>query len=339
MKVLWLSPWLRPLARVHADALTALGHEVLLVTSDQHPEPAEPRAGEVVVDVRWKRPWTWPEWWRLRRQVQAFRPDVVVGEIVRDPRWTRLAPGVPLVDVVHDDRPHGADEELPRWERRLFGRWKAGAVRTIVFSEHVGRHVDAAPQSIVPLASDLDKSAVPPLVPAGGRRDVVLVGRLNSYKNIPVVLEAWGRHVTGTAFRGDDLVLIGNGDLGDLPPHVRWQQGAFSYADTVGQLAAAKASVCHYRVATQSGVQVLALQLGVVPIVSDQGGLPEYQPDGAPVVGVDDVDGLAAAFDRLADPEVAAADGAAARTRYEQHHAPAVVGRALEAALSDAVGR
>src|SRR5437660_12371090 len=35
---------------------------------------------------------------------------------------------------------------------------------------------------------------------------------------------------------------------------------------------------------SQSGVQVLSMQLGVMPIVSTVGGLPEYQPPGGPMV-------------------------------------------------------
>ena len=58
------------------------------------------------------------------------------------------------------------------------------------------------------------------------------------------------------------------------------------------------------------------MQLGVMPIASTAGGLPEYQPPGFPPVGVDDVAGLAAAFDILADPFAAAEHGAAAARHY-----------------------
>ncbi|HME76151.1 MAG TPA: hypothetical protein VKI00_11010, partial [Mycobacterium sp.] len=71
----------------------------------------------------------------------------------------------------------------------------------------------------------------------------------------------------------------------------------------------------------QSGVQVLSMQLGVTPIVSTAGGLPEFQPPGCPPVGVDDVAGLATAFDELADPRTAALRGAAAARHYAQRFA------------------
>jgi len=338
VKVLWLSPWMRPLARIHADLLRDAGHEVRLVTTNQHPESGEPVADEWVVDPRFKRPWTWPALWRLRRRVRAFSPDVVVTELVRDPRWILLDRAAPRIDVVHDDRPHDALEAVPAWERRAFARWRAGAALTIVHSHYVADHIDADPTALVPLSSDLPESQVPPLVPADARRDFVLTGRLNEYKNIPVVLRAWSRHHRGPMHRGDELVLIGEADRDlDLPAGVRWERGPFRYADQVLTIARAKGAIAHYRVASQSGVQVLAMQLGVMPIVSGQGALPQFQPPGGPIVGVDDVAGLTAAFDRLANADVAEAQGRAARQTFERRHSPDVVAGALVAALSRAV--
>jgi hypothetical protein len=60
----------------------------------------------------------------------------------------------------------------------------------------------------------------------------------------------------------------------------------------------------------------LSMHLGVMPIVSTVGGLPEYQPPALPPVGVDDVAGLTAAFDELADPLTATLRGAAASRHY-----------------------
>ena len=120
-----------------------------------------------------------------------------------------------------------------------------------------------------------------------------MFGRLYSYKNVDVVLEGWQRHVVGGGWRSDNLVLIGDGslDTGALPKHTRWLPGWYRYSDVITTLAAAKGSVAHYRRASQSGVQVLSMQLGVMPIVSTAGGLPEYQPPGFPPVGVDELPG------------------------------------------------
>jgi hypothetical protein len=108
---------------------------------------------------------------------------------------------------------------------------------------------------------------------------------------------------------------------GVLPGHVRWRRGSYRYADVITTLAAAKGSIAHYRRASQSGVQVLSMQLGVTPIVSTAGGLPEFQPPGCQPIDVDDIAGLAAAFDELADPYAATLHGAAAARHYTDRFA------------------
>jgi glycosyltransferase involved in cell wall biosynthesis len=155
------------------------------------------------------------------------------------------------------------------------------------------------------------------------RQDFVVAGQLGSQKNMDVVLDAWQRHVDGGSWRGDELLLVGNGPLviRTLPAYVRWRPGNYRYADVVNTFAAAKGSVALYRGASQSGVQMLSMHLGVMPIVSTVGGLPEYQPPILPPVGVDDVAGLTAAFDELSDPLTATLQGAAAARHYAESFA------------------
>lgn len=210
----------------------------------------------------------------------------MIAELVRDPRWIALAGRAPRIQVVHDDRPHDRGEERPAYELAVLDRWGARSAATITYSDYVAaavatrRDVAGTPVRVVPLASDLDLDRVPPFVGPERRRDFVMFGRLNGYKNVDVVLEAWRRHTAGDGWRGDNLVLIGAGDLGvgALPEHTLRRSGNYRYSDVVPTLAAAKGSIAHYRRASQSGVQVLSMQLGVMPIVSTAGGLPEYQP-------------------------------------------------------------
>lgn len=325
-RVLWLSPWTRPAVRVQAEALIRHGADVLLVTSDRHPESDAARDYELVLDPRFRTAATWPPTLKAWRRVREYRPDVVIAELVRDPRWIALAGRAPRIQVVHDDRPHDPGEQRPAYESAIFDRWGARSAATITYSDYVAtavaarRDVAGAPVHVVPLASDIDPPRVPPFVGPEGRRDFVMFGRLNPYKNADVVLEAWQRHVAGSGWRGDNLVLIGDGplDAATLPKHTRWRHGSYRYSDVIPTLAAAKGSVAHYRRASQSGVQVLSMQLGVTPIVSTVGALPEYQPPGCSPIGVDDVAGLAAAFDLLADPFSAAQHGAEAAHHYAQ---------------------
>ncbi|WP_319446093.1 MULTISPECIES: glycosyltransferase [unclassified Mycobacterium] len=334
--MLWLSPWMRPLARIHVEALRAAGAEVLLVTSDQHPSSDAPRPYELVVDPRPKTARTWPEAARAASHVRQFAPNVVVSEIVRDPRWMAFAPGVPRIELIHDDRPHDDGETLPRWERSVFGWWASRSSRTVAFSEYVAQSVRAG--AVVPLTSDLEDISVPPVVEAANRRNFVLVGRLNEYKNIDVCLQAWELHTGGDGWRGDDLLLLGERASEwrqPLPRHVQWRHTPFRYADVLPVLARAKGSIVHYRRASQSGVQVLSMQLGVVPIVSGEGALPEFQPPGETPIAVDDVEALARAFDALADPQQATMRGAAARAHYVRRYSAAASSAALVEVLQE----
>jgi glycosyltransferase involved in cell wall biosynthesis len=329
LRVLWLSPWMRPLARVQAEALRARGADVLLVTSDQHPESGPARDYELVLDPRFRTAATWSPTFAAWRRIREYRPHVVIAELVRDPRWIALAGRTPRIQLIHDDRAHDAAEQRKAHEHAVFDRWGARSAATVTYSHYVAAALgakvarrDTAGTVVytLPLTSDLDADLVPPRVGPERRRDFVMVGRLNPYKNIEVVLDAWQRHVRGGGWRGDDLVLIGAGAIqaSALPPHTRWRSGAYRYRDVVETLSAAKGSVAHYRRASQSGVQVLSMQLGVMPIVSTAGGLPEYQPTGLPPVAEDDVAGLTAAFDELADPYAAARLGAEASCHYAQ---------------------
>jgi glycosyltransferase involved in cell wall biosynthesis len=329
-RVLWLSPWMRPLARVQADALRRRGVDVLLVTTDHHhPEADAARDYELVLDPRVRTAATWPACFAAWRKVREFRPDVVIAELVNDPRWIALAGSAPRIQLIHDDGPKDSIEQRPAYERTVFNRWGARSTVTVTYSDYVAaaiaerRDVAGTHVHVLPLCSDLSADLVPSFVDPEGRRDFVMIGRLHPYKNLDVVLQAWQRHVAGPGWRGDELVLIGDGpvDAATLPEHTRWHPGKYRYVDIATTLAVAKGSIVHYRRASQSGVQVVSMQLGVTPIVSTAGGLPEFQPPGCPPIGVDDVAGLAAAFDELADPLTAALRGAEAKRDFEQRFA------------------
>ncbi len=100
--------------------------------------------------------------------------------------------------------PHDAYEQRPRYERAVFDRWGAGAAATVVFSDYVAEAVADAPRyrrHAGPHGAADQRSRSGAGAGAGARRgpaDFVLMGRLNPYKNIDVVLDAWQAHVDGT---------------------------------------------------------------------------------------------------------------------------------------------
>jgi len=332
---------MRPLARVYVDALRAAGHECLLVTSDQHYQPLAARADERVLDPRPRDPRTIGPLLRVHAEARRWRPDVVVVELVWDPRWLLLANLAPLVHLIHDDQPHDATEARPGWQWSLFNHFTNRAARTVTFSEYVADRLAPQlrrPAAVVPLTSDVADADVP--ASPAARRNFVLYGRMSPYKNVPVALRAWREHLASGAHRGDRLLLLGDGPLdiapSDLPPYTEWRRGRYAYPDVLGVLAGAKGSLVHYRQATQSGVQLLSLQLGVPPIVSDSGALPDFQPPDEPPIGVDDVAGLAGAFAGLADPAIAAARGKACQDHFASRFTARRSTEALAQVLAEA---
>jgi glycosyltransferase involved in cell wall biosynthesis len=330
MRVLWIAPWGRALARVYLDEMVRQGHEVLLVTTARHYEKQpEGCAYEQVVTGNLRQPASWPSVANAIGAARRFRPDVVVAEEFHDPRLLPLLGAAPLATLVHDDAPHG-EAETKAWHHRLvFRRTSRRADLLVAFSEHVAAAVrgrSSRPTVTVALPSDAGEQHVPPIVAAPQRRDFVLIGRIGPYKNVPVTLEAWRRHVGSPAYRDDRLLIIGDGpaeSVGPLPQACEWRRSRFQFAELMPVLATAKASLAYYTSATQSGVQVISMQCATSALVADVGGLPEYLPPGEKPVPVDDPAGLALAIGQLADPEVAAARGRAARDHYDSVHHPA----------------
>jgi len=325
LRVLYLSPWMRPLARIYSEALIASGAEVLLLTTDHHTESDAPRPYELVLETGLKKVETWPQFPRALRRTRQFAPNVVIAEVVGDPRWMAFGAGVPRVHLVHDHKSHDDFDAYRRWELALYSPWWRRSAATVALSHYVADAIDAT--AVVPLTSDFDEGrlSLPPFVPAEGRRDFVVIGRMYPYKNLDVCMAAWQEHLGGSGWRGDNLVLVGDGEWrGAMPDHVVWHRKSFRYEDVLEDFAHAKGSVVHYRNPTQSGVQVLSMQLGVTPIVSTEGALPEFQPPSLGPIGIDDVEGLAKAFDWLADPVHAAASGAASREHYVRHYSAEV---------------
>lgn len=329
MRILFVNPWGRALARVYCDELVRLGHDVSLVTTERHFERQEPRPYELLVPGAPRQPSSWPGVARVLAAARRFRPDVVVAEEFHDPRLLPLMRLAPVATLVHDDAPHD-ETHVKAWHHRVvFDRVARAAELRVTFSAHVaaavGRRHDG-PVVTVPLPSDAAEHQAPALVPADGRRDMVLIGRIGPYKNLAGTFEGWTHHVGSDAYRGDRLIVIGGGSYdGALPEHCEWRRGRFQFADVLPVLAAAKASLAYYSSATQSGVQVASMQCGTAAVVSDVGGLPEYLPPGEHALPLHRPDLLAGALAALTDPDEAALRGAAGRKHYEAryHQTPA----------------
>jgi glycosyltransferase involved in cell wall biosynthesis len=247
--------------------------------------------------------------------------------MLSDPRWQLFARSTPRINIIHDADPHDEKHKIPVWNRLMFDRWNDNADATVVFSEYVASRLvsqgkDASRLRVVPLHSDLDPTLVPEPIPADGRKNFIMFGRQDPYKNHAIILAAWEAHVASNSWRGDELIFYGDGEIpGPFPPHAHWVRGRFEYADVVGEFARAKGSIVHHTEgASQSGVQLMSMQLGVPTLVSTGGALPEYQPDRLNVTGVNDVDGLARAISALADPHEVDIQSRIVRDHYKNHY-------------------
>jgi len=333
-----VAPWGRPLATVFAAGLRAQGAEVLVVSTGSHYEAVGSEEDVVLVTGSTKQLASWGSLVSALRVARQFRPDVVITEELADPRLLPVLRLAPVAVLVHDDAPHDETEMQP-WHRRAISKRVAQQADLLVtFSEFVARHARSrwnTPVITVPLPSEAPQTLVPPLVTASDRSDMVMLGRINPYKDAPTTLAAWAIHVGSPSYRGDELIIIGDGNetVLELPTHCSWLRERFQFADVLPTLARAKASVVHYRSATQSGVQVTSMQCGTAAVISDAGGLPEYLPPGGHSVPVGDAVQLATAFDDLADPTRAATAGAAARVQYDSFFTQEIAAGALLAQL------
>jgi glycosyltransferase involved in cell wall biosynthesis len=340
VRILLVAPWFRTLAGAWAEPMRAAGHEVLVVTSPRHFEQRSAGEPEIVLAQSPRSVAGIKEFRQLARTIREFRPDVVLADELRDPRLLALAPRTPLVVVVHDAQPHDAAHRRP-WRHDAVVRIEhRHAERFAVFSESVRAALGTrtmSPIDVVALPSEMRDDEVGPFVESAGRRDFALVGRLGPYKNIPVVFDAWRRHTESPAYRGDRLLVVGDGEPGvPLPPHAERTHRRFAFADIAGSLAAAKGSLALYRAGSQSGVQRLSQQVGVSCVVSDVGGLAEALPPGEPAFAPDDRAGVAARLDALADPVFAAERGRIGQEYYRDHQSAARSAEQLLAVLERA---
>jgi glycosyltransferase involved in cell wall biosynthesis len=351
MKVLWVAPWFRSLANIYGRGLTDEGHEVQIVTSAKHPEPAPTLVEELVCP---KHSFD-PQWIRSALEAEklyrSFQPDVVLTDETTDPTFVLLAQRMHAqLLVVHDDGAHDHTHELHGLRRALRATSRRQARHVLTFSDHVAKSVAtgewkrrAAEVHQVSLVSDFLDEDVPELRGSDERRDFVFMGRMAPYRNIDHVLLAWAEHVKGPAYRGDRLIVWGAGEWyqthkteisGSADRSVEWRPEVYRYSDIRdGRFSGFKGSLCVYSEASQSGVQLLSAQLGVAPIVSDVGALPEYQAPTLPVLRPNDLKGLVGALDRLANPDQAARLGRIAHDFYMSNHSERVAGKQLATVL------
>jgi glycosyltransferase involved in cell wall biosynthesis len=279
---------------------------------------------------------------RRRLLARARAADVVLSAMAH-PLTPLLAPAVgrvsAYVPVVHDATPHPGDPAFI-WDWRLL-REVRPARAAVALSEAVALNLAARRPGLPLIRSRLpallacDDPAPPP--PAGAP-DFVFFGRLRPYKGLDLLRDAFAQ--LRARHPGARLRVVGEGDAeGAAPglaalPGVTVEQRWVAEAEIPALLGSARAVVLPYREASQSGVAVQAVALGVPVVATPVGALPEQvQPGrGGILAAAPTAEAFAAALDAAlapGAPERLRAEALAARPLGEWDAVAADLGAAL----------
>jgi len=267
--------------------------------------------------------------------------------------------GVRVVHTLHDLAPHSGVSHgglIRLWNRLVIGSGAEILVHGRCWREQLIREgVDARRVVWAPLlhgfTADGRLTSEDVKTEIVDRRDVIFFGRIEAYKGVEVLVEAWRRTQPKAALEGDRsfdcapsgrsaqdayrssaqdvyggwrLVLagkVGKGvALGELPQGVEVRDRVIGDEEALALFGGAALLVLPYRDATQSALIGAAARLGVPSLVTRTGALPEYVVEGETgwVVDPGDPQALAEGLrEALGDPERLARFGAAARSWYE----------------------
>jgi glycosyltransferase involved in cell wall biosynthesis len=213
--------------------------------------------------------------------VRELRPATVYVQHTWAPAVERRlveaarAGGSRTVLAVHNAQPHERRAGLTAGLDRLLD----SADVLVAHSAFVAGRLGGRPTVRVPLpelvsVSQAAPAPIPGLEPVAGVRRAVAFGVLHrGYKGVealPALADALGD--------GWEVVAAGAG----CPPQrgVRTREGYLSSAELRWLIESADAAVLPYRAASQSAAVGIAQSLGVAPVVSAVGGIPEQVADG-----------------------------------------------------------
>jgi glycosyltransferase involved in cell wall biosynthesis len=237
------------------------------------------------------------------------------------PLWMRLCAGC-YVHTAHNVLPHGKEHRrlfywayrwiylfpdhiiahTPRIAEQLADDFGVSPDRISVISIGLNEEVPETPLSKVEARQKLGLPADAPLL--------VFFGKVESYKGVDVLAEAWGSVQTP----GARAVVVGwCPDAGytrkireamarsSRAASIEWREGFVPNEDVALWLKACDAVVMPYRNIYQSGVVFLCLRFGVPIIATRVGSLPEFIVDGQTGVFADENTpaGIARAIDRF----------------------------------------
>jgi glycosyltransferase involved in cell wall biosynthesis len=283
-----------------------------------------------------------------RARLSAFRPDAVIAHEHLQPHVTRIqrhaAAISSLLLIVHDPDPHqGRDAELAS---RLALQREAQRGQADHLFVHGPYCLDRL-RSVVARDKPIHSIAHGPIMrpsaftPPPGRRRALMFGRMEAYKGLDTLLEAYRAlasqgvaaelHLAG---QGPELDRLGE-DFAALPA-CTVERGYVSRDRAIAAMQGADFIIAPYKEATQSGVVAAAFANGRPVLATRVGGLPDFVIDGVNgvLVPADDPAALADAVARWPDGATALAEdlGRGASATIENAMNWRVAARAIEAA-------
>jgi glycosyltransferase involved in cell wall biosynthesis len=232
----------------------------------------------------------------VRRQVRAWRPDVVHAHDNYDPRLLAIVSGLPRIVTIHDPTPHPGATTLHglRWAVRR--RWIDGAACLVVHGKSLRERLSAlepaARIAVIPHGAQVNAAAM--AVP-GDPPTLLLFGRRETYKGLSLLVDAMQRiWLRRSEIR---LVIAGRGSDSSLgsfdDARVELRDGYIPESELDDLFARARLVVLPYLEASQSGVALQALGRGVPIVATAVGAIPELVPSDAFLAAPHDPDSFA----------------------------------------------
>lgn len=264
------------------------GHEVMLLCRAHATEFGGDQAerdrhlaemGVPVIELPGRRlePGSFADVRAARKRVREFNPDAVLVHENLDPRMLIAVLGFPIAYLIHDAVAHPGAKPIRPLLRPVSWAWKKAAAAIVVHDDSIAELLpedlrSRRPVSVIPHGAAITRQiplAAPPAL------NVLLFGRLEPYKGVGVLVEAmqtvWESRPEAT------LTVAGRGPAAaEVPadPRVNLMDRYIPEAALESLFAAASVCVLPYTEASQSGVGLQSLSLGVPTVVTDVGALP-----------------------------------------------------------------
>ncbi len=232
-----------------------------------------------------------------RGRVRDFAPDVAIVHENADPRLLVALAGVPTIYVFHDPEPHPGGAAPRKPERAVRSLWLRRADRIVVHGpELIPSVASRLQQKTVALAHGIDVSNTP--LPVPPVPTVLLFGKLEPWKGVPVLLEAMR-----LVWRDNPdvrLLIAGDGPAADQIPssdsRIEFRRGYVPEVALERLFNEATVGVLPYLQIAQSGVGSSLVARGVPIVVTRTGALSDLVHDSRYVAEVSDAKSLATAL-------------------------------------------